>query len=436
MYNDSSVPARSRLAALFDDGVFTETGSGRDPGVITAYGYINGCPAYAFSQDSTVMSGAVSRAHSEKICSVLELAARNGVPVVGIYDSCGAFIEDGADALNAYSGIMLNMANLSGVVPVVSVISGVCSGTMAVIACSADYSVVTDNAQLYVNANEGGSAAEAASCGAVTASVRDDSEAMAAVRKYLSLMPLNNLSPLPEYEYEAPEAADFSDMRRAAGSVADNASICELYSSFGKSSCTALCTIGGTSAGVVSTAGGKLTSDDCAKITRFVRLCDAFAVPVVTIVDTEGFELSGGMGVRACAGVSAVYADATCAKITLISGKACGAAFMAFAGKNAAADAVFALDNAVAAPVDPVTAAEFLYHDKLKGADDLTAARNRIADEYAKGEGSAAEAAKKGAVDDIVAASQARDRIFSVLDITAGKRLNKRLPKKHSVLPL
>ena len=136
-------PARERLAALFDDGVYTETGSNLRAGenlagVVTAYGYIGGTPAYAFSQDSTVMKGAVSLAHSAKICKMFELAARNGVPVVGIYDSCGAFVEDGADALNAYSDILLSMGSLSGVVPMVSVISGVCAGTMAMIASSDD----------------------------------------------------------------------------------------------------------------------------------------------------------------------------------------------------------------------------------------------------------------------------------------------------------
>ena len=168
-------PARERLAALFDDGVYTETGSNLRAGenlagVVTAYGYIGGTPAYAFSQDSTVMKGAVSLAHSAKICKMFELAARNGVPVVGIYDSCGAFVEDGADALNAYSDILLSMGSLSGVVPMVSVISGVCAGTMAMIASSADFSVITEGAELYLDASGNNASAEsAAKSGAVSA---------------------------------------------------------------------------------------------------------------------------------------------------------------------------------------------------------------------------------------------------------------------------
>ena len=146
--------------------------------------------------------------------------------------------------------------------------------------------------------------------------------------------------------------------------------------------------------------------------------------------------LQGAGKTTTCAKLAGAYAEATCAKIVLVSGKACGGAFIALAGRNAAADAVFALPEAVIAPVEPVTAAEFLYHDKLKGASDLAAERNKLAAEYAENEASAFAAAAKGAADDVVTAEEAREKIASVLDITAGKRLNKRLPKKHSILPL
>lgn len=437
----AACPARERLSALFDDGVFTETASGRsaggDPsGVVTAYGYINGCPAYAFSQDSTAAKGAVSRAHSEKVCRMFDLAAKNGVPVVGIYDSCGAFIEDGADALNAYSEMLLEAGNLSGVVPTVSVIAGVCAGSMAVVAAAADYVVMTEGAELYAAVGGDSSAKAAAESGVVSATAENDAAAMESVRKYLSLMPQNNLSPLPEFEFDAPAAASFESASEGIMSIADEGSVLELRADFGKASQTTLCTIGGTTAGIAAVGKGKLTADDCAKLAGFVRLCDAFSIPVVTVVDTEGFDMSGAESVRAAARLSGAYADATCAKIAVISGKAYGAAFIAFAGKNSAADQVFALPEAVIAPIDPVTAAEFLYHDKLRGANDLAAERNKVAAEYAENEASAFAAAAKGAVDDVIPAESVRSAVMGVLDITAGKRLNKRLPKKHSVLPL
>lgn len=431
-------PARERLSALFDDGVFTETASGRSAGVVTAYGYINGTPAYAFSQDKSADSGAVSRAHAEKVCRMYDLAAKNGVPVIGIYDSCGAFIEDGADALNAYSAMLLEAGNLSGVVPTVSVIAGVCAGSMAIVAGTADYVVMTESAELYVAAGGESGAAAAAKSGVVSAVAENDAAAMESVRKYLSLMPQNNLSPLPEFEFDAPVTASFDNAANSISSIADEGSVLELYADLGKASMTALCTVAGTSAGIaaLNKTADKLTADDCAKLAGFVRLCDAFSVPVVTIIDTEGFEMSGAEAVRAAARLSGAYAEATCAKIALVSGKACGAAYIAFAGKNAAADQVFALPEAVIAPVEPVTAAEFLYHDKLKGASDLAAEREKLAAEYAENESSAFAAAEKGAVDEVVTAESARSAVMGVLEITAGKRLNKRLPKKHSVLPL
>lgn len=436
--------ARKRLAALFDDGVYTEIGAGcrtgKDPvGVAAAYGYIEGSPVYAFSQDSSVMSGAVSKAHAAKICKVFELAEKNGVPVVGIYDSCGAYVEDGADALNSYSEILMHTANLSGVVPQVSVIAGVCAGSMAMIACSADFTVMTDSAELYMAVGQADNSSAAAMAeGMVSVCASDDSEAMAAARKYLSMMPSNNLAPVPEFEYAAPSAADFGTAEKAAESLADTGSILEISAGFGTAAYTALCTIGGVTAGIAATnkTAAKLSADDCSKIARFVMMCDAFSVPIVTVVDTEGFELSAADGVRQAAKLSSAYAEATCAKISLISGNAYGAAFVALAGANAGADVTYALPDAVAAPLDPVTAAEFLYHDKLKGAEDLTAARNALAKEYAENEASAFEAAAKGAVDDIVSPEEARNKMISVLDITAGKRLNKRLPKKHSNMPL
>lgn len=436
-------PARDRLAALFDDGVFSETGSGLKSGngpagVVTAYGYINGNPAYAFSQDNTVMSGAVSKAHSAKICRILELAARNGVPAVGVYDSGGAFIEDGADALNAYSDILLELGNISGVVPVISVISGVCAGTMAMIAASADFTVITKKGELYANAGQTAPSAENASAsGLAAASADSDGEAMEIVRKYLSLMPMNNLSAVPEFDFAPPTAAvSFENGKSSAETIADADSLLELYSGFGECVYTALGTIGGASAGIASAVGKKLTADDCAKLTGFVRLCDAYSVPVVTVIDTEGFETNSTDVIRAYARLCGAYAEATCPKIAVVSGNAWGSAFIALAGRNIAADAVIALPDAVIAPVAPETAAEFLYHDRLKGAKDLTAERKRIADEYAETAASSFAAAEKGAVDDIAAPEEVRAKIISVLEIAAGKRLNKRLPKKHSIFSL
>lgn len=438
----SDCPAAKQLEALFDDGKFTEIGSGvsredRPAGVVTGYGLVDGSPAYAFIQDKAAMGGAVSGVHSEKICRLLELAARNGVPVIGVYDSKGAFVEDGAAALNAYSEIMGCFANLSGVVPTVSVIAGVCAGCMAMTAMTADYTVMLEDAELYAEASADSSVGTAAEKGLISDSAASLEDAFEKVRTYLSLMPLNNLSAAPEFDYDGADNAGFDSPEKAVLSIADRDSVLEISPKFGSASGTYLCTVGGASAGVVAVgkSGEKLCGCDFSKIARFVRLCDAYGLPIVTIIDSEGASTECGCGARGFAKLSGAYAEATAPKIALITGNANGSIFVAFAGKNTAADAVFALPCGVISPIAPEAAVEFLWHDRLKGASDLTAARKELAKEYCETRASAFDAAQKGAVDEVVSEGEARDRIISAMEISSGKRLNKRLPKKHSILP-
>lgn len=434
----SSCKARERLAALFDDGVFTEVDPGVKhgdtlTGVITAYGYVDGSPVYAFSQDKTVKGGAVSIQHAAKICKVLELASRTGVPVVGIYDSNGAFIDDGAEALKAYSDILTMINGLSGVVPQISVVAGTCAGSAAMAACSADFVVITDDGELYTDPGCVKKGAEAVANGTAAASAKDDKEAVEIARKLLSILPANNLSDAPMFEFDAPEGAANGDASKITASVADMGSITELSAGFGTAAYTAFATIGGSVVGIAATnkEAGKLSSDDCAKLARFVRTCDAFTVPVLTIIDTEGF--SPETGVRDMAKLSNAYAEATTLKISVVTGKAYGAAMAALGAGNA--DVTYAYPDAVISPIAPVTAVEFLWHDKLKGAGDLAAERNKLAAQYAEENASAFDAAEKGCVDDIISAEEARAKILSALEAMAGKRLNKRLPKKHSNMP-
>ena len=437
--------ARNRLTYLFDEGKFTEldayAAAGDSlAGVITAFGYVEGNPVYAFSQDVTVKDGALTEAQAKKIAKVYDLAAKTGVPVVGIFDSYGADVSDGSKALNAYGELLMWTSNLSGVVPQIAVVAGTCAGCAAMLAESADFTVIAKDAELYVapNANIKNSAENAAENGTAAVVCEDDKAAVEAAKNILTKLPQNNLSPVPMYEFADPTEAVGGDSDGIAKAVCDGDSVTELNAEYGKASYTALATLGGATVGVVATnkTGDKLTSADCSKIARFVRLCDAYSIPVITVADTEGFDLHGADMVRAGAALAGAYAEASCAKIALVSGKACGMAYIAFAGRNVAADAVYALPEAVIAPMDPVSAAEFLYHDKLKGADDLAAARAQIAKEYAENEGSAFAAAAKGAADEVVTAENVRAAVASVLDVTAGKRLNKRLPKKHNILPL
>lgn len=435
----SDTAAKKRLAALFDDGTYTEIDAyaknGKDlSGVCAAYGFANGMPVYAFSQDRTVKSGAVTKVQAAKICKVLSLAAKNGLPVVGIYDSCGAYVEEGADALNAYSEILKGVGNLSGVVPQISVIAGICSGSASVIAESADIVVMSEKAELYMFAGkEEGSAKDAMKSGIAAVAAKDDIEAVKAAKKLIGMFPSNNLSAVPEFEYSESGKAPSGDAVKIAAGIADENSVTELYSDFGKASYTALATVSGRTVGIAATnkTADKLNCRDCTKLSDFVKLCDAFSIPIITVTDTEGFDPECKRAVRSAVNVSNAYAEATTVKISLITGKAYGAAYTAFAGVNAGADATFAYEDAVISPVDPVSAAEFLYHDELKGASDVKAKRKELAARYTDEFCTAVDAASKGAVDEVIAPEKAREAVISALDIFSGKRMLQRLPKKH-----
>lgn len=425
----SDTAAKKRLSALFDDGVYTEIGAfkkyGEDlSGVIAAYGYTGGCPIYAFSQDKTVKSGAVTKANAEKIARTFALAAQNGVPVVGIYDSCGAYIEDGADALCAYSEILKAAGDVSGVVPVISVVAGVCSGSLSIIAESADIVVMTEKAEMYMNpGTDKRDAKFACESGNAAIVAEDDNAAMEEVKRLISYLPHNNLSPVPEFTYD-----------ESSSDIADDESKIELYKDFGTNTKVYLAAVGGRTAGIIE-ACGKITADDASKIVRTVRMCDAYSVPVVTVIDSEGFDCTEAGLVRSAALVSGAYSEATTVKISVIKGKAYSSVFTALAGKNANADTVIAYENAVISPANPLTAAEFLYHDELKGAEDTKAKREELAKRYVSEFCTSYDAAAKGAVDMVVSADKARNAVICALDISSDKRLLKTLPKKHNVMP-
>ena len=430
--------AKERLANLFDEGMYTEIDAGVKngedyAGVVTAYGYVDGSPVYAFSQDKSVKGGAVSKQHAAKICKIYDLASRTGMSVVGIYDSNGVFIDDGAEAIKAYSDMLMWTNNLSGVVPQISVIVGTCAGSSAMVACTADFVVVTEEAELYTTVGKEVKGEDAVTNGTATLSAKNDKEAMDAVKKLIAMLPANNISAIPMFEFsEAGKAANglANDLAEA---IADSDSIVELSGGFGTAAYTAIATISGSAVGIVATnkIAEKLTSDDCAKLARFVRTCDAFTVPILTIIDTEGFD--NDACVRDMAKLANAYAEATTLKISLVTGKAYGAAMAALGAGNA--DVTYAYADAVISPIAPVTAVEFLWHDKLKGATDLTAERNKLAVQYADENASAFDAAAKNCVDDIITAEEARVKVMSTLEVMSGKRMTKRLPKKHSNMP-
>lgn len=444
MENTASI-ARERLALLFDNGSFTELDALRmekDEGaaVVCAHGYVDGLPVCAFAQSPDINNGALGKNAAGKIKRLYNLAAKTGTPVVGIYDSNGVYIDGTADALTVYGKLIAAANHLSGVVAQISVIAGVCAGSAALMASAADFVICTEKSELYLTPPFGTDAATAetaAKNGVAAAVCADDAAAMEKVKAILTLMPANNLAGAPVCEYTAPAAACTKEA--LAESIADADSLLPLYEAYGDTVKTALATLRGTAVGIISACGkDALTADDTAKIARFVRTCDAFSIPVITLMDTPGFacdtDAARNGSLRAMAQLCGAYAEATTVKIALITGEASGAAFSAMAGRGAGSDLVLAWDSATIAPMRPEAAVEFLWHDKLKGAADVNATRRTLAAEYSSTLASAEKAAQLGVVDTVISAAASRDALVAALDMLEGKRIS-RMPKKHSNIP-
>ncbi len=447
MEKNLNSPARILLTALFDDGAYQEIGTyvmekDSPAGVVTAYGYVNGNPVYAFAQDKSIEHGAVGMAQAEKISKLYRLAAKTGAPIIGIYDSNGAFMDGSAASLNAYSLMMEQAAAVSGVVPQISVIAGVCAGSAAMMACAADFVIMAQDAELFFTPNIEQSSAEVCTkngISALTAGTPED--AVAQARKLINLLPVNNMACTPCMEYDAPAVAAGSDFASYVQSIADGDSILEVYADYAGAAYTALATVTGSTVALVGTGktDARLTETDCAKIARFVRTCDAFSIPVITLIDTLGFEGSAASetagSVRALTRLAGSYAEATTPKISVVTGKAVGAVFVALAGKGCNADFSYALETAYIAPLMPEAAVEFLWHDRLKGCDDLKTKRQELAKEYTDTVASAGAAAGLGTVDELITPADLRSAVSKALGMLEGKRVTN-LPKKHNNFPL
>jgi len=446
MEKNLNSPARQRLTALFDEGAYQEIGAyvkekDAPAGVVTAYGYVNGNPVYAFAQDQSVEHGAVGLAQAEKISKLYGLAAKTGAPIVGIYDSNGAFMDGSAVSLNAFSLMLEQAAAVSGVVPQLAVVAGVCSGSAAMMACAADFLIMSENAELFFAPNfEKSSAKVCAANGVAALTAETPEDAIAQARKLINLLPVNNMACTPCMEYEAPTAASGNQLSGYVDAITDGGSVLEVYADYAGAAYTALATVTGSTVAIVATdkTDARLTEDDCAKLARFVRTCDAFSIPVITLVNTLGFEGSAASesagSVRALTRLAGSYAEATTPKISIITGKAVGSVFIALAGKGCNADFSYALENAYIAPLMPEAAVEFLWHDKLKGCDNLAAKRQELAKEYTDTVASALSAAQLGTVDEIITPADLRNAVSKALSMLEGKRVTN-LPKKHNNFP-
>lgn len=456
-------PARKRLMALFDADTFVEldafAGIGEDLcGVVTGYGYVGDSFVYAYSQDVTAAGGAITKAHAKKISKLYDLAVKTGCPVVGIFDSNGAKLTEANEMLDVYGEILAKTSMVSGVVPQIAAVLGTCAGTSAMLACGADFLVMTKEAELFLNApfvtnakgedKDAGTADFAAKAGIASLISDDDDAALEEVRRIVTMFPQNNLAPAPLFETAenaqaaqliAKAYADIDSMcaKSLVEAVADADSVVELQADFGTGIVAALATVSGAAVGFIANneSNGELDIDACDKATRLIRVCDAFNIPVVTLVNTKGFKVTAcPVLIRKSARLAHAYAEATTAKITVICGQAIGAAYMAFAS-NANTDVTYAWPTAVISAMGLEATVEFLSHDKLKGTTDLEQSKQELIDEYVNTTAGAFKAAENGYVDDVIAPEDTRAAIIHAMEMLAGKRVSN-LPKKHSIMPL
>lgn len=400
---------------------FAKSGDGFSEAV-AGFGLVEGLPVYAFAQNSDICGGAMSKAQAAKLKKLYKLALKTGAPVVGFYDSVGGRLGQGTELL-AGCGEVLNLTSkLSGVVPQLSVVTGTCLGTNALAASSADFVIMTEDAQLSLDVT--GKDADAtynAEHGNVAAVVKDAAGAVQKAREFMLYMPQNNLVPAPEYFEEEPTP----DGNCIVSKTVDGGTKLKIADAYGKTARIRLARMGGQVVGVVRTIGKKLDCPSATKAAKFVRFCDAFSIPVLTFVNSDGFE-----SLSSAKKLTSAYAEATTVKISMIVGKAIGSAYIALAGTGANADVVYALPDAVVSPVNVEAAAFIMAPEKMNVP---VAEQQEAAEQFAQENLSAFHAAQNGYIDGIVEEAQLRSAVLSALDMLSGKRVPT-VAKKHSTI--
>ena len=422
---------KEKIASLFDAGTFVEIGAyvraasaDECTGLICGYGSIEGKLTFAFAQDMDRMKGALDEAGAKKLRAIYDMALKNGAPIVGMFSSAGAVVYDGSAALDAYGTWMRCVSDASGVVPQIALVNGVCAGSAAVTASMFDAIVtVKDKTQLYMTTpfvlgEETASAEAAAKSGLAALTCENEAAAVGAVRALIGLLPSNNCDHA---------VADAEDPNRAlvAGAalpaaMLDGGAMMELYAEFAPEMTTAFGRMGGEVVGVVA-AKGALTVDAARKAARMVTLCDAFHIPVLTLVDSEGVDVDATAQALPASAVYArlatAYASSTCAKVTVVTGKAYGAVYTLLGSRALGADLVLALPEAVISTMAPDKAVAFVWNDKVTEENTREMVEKEWIDTYAKPE----IAAMRGDIDDVVPVEELRMRVCSALYMLASK---------------
>ncbi len=487
-HKKGKLTARERLDLLLDEGSFVEldrfvahraTDFGLadqvypGDGVVTGYGRIDGRPVYVFSQDFTVFGGSLSEAHAEKICKVMDLAVRNGAPVIGLNDSGGARIQEGVVSLGGYADIFLRNTLASGVVPQLSAILGPCAGGAVYSPAITDfifmvrgvsYMFVTGpNVVRTVTHEEvtfeqlGGAEVHGGTSDVSHFTCDTEPECLGAMRELVGFLPLNNLDEPPVRPTRDPDdrrdealldlVPDSSskpyDMHEVIRRVMDDGGFLEVHRGHADNIVVGFGRLGGRPVGIVANQpavlAGVLDIAASAKAARFIRFCDCFNLPLVTFVDVPGFlpgvgQEHGGI-IKHGAKLLYAYCEATVPKLTVITRKAYGGAYDVMSSKHIRGDVNLAWPTAEIAVMGAKGAVEILYKDEIARAADPAAALQRFTDEYTAKLANPYAAASRGYVDDVIDPRDTRPRLIDALRMLATKR-DRNPPKKHGNIPL
>lgn len=426
--------ARARMDVIFDEGTFAEVGAFIGDGeefcpVVTGYGAVDGMLVFAFSQDYSRLHGAMGKAHAKKICKIIEMALEVNAPVIGVFDSAGAKIDEGSDALNACGEVISSLAFSKGMIPTVAVVAGPCGGAGAVAASLCDVIIVAEKTgSLYMVPSSMledktlGKPEKLAETGVSAITAEDDASACLAARaicRYFTPEMITSDDGNRAFDASVFENPKY-DVHSVIGSLFDAGSFTELFAKRAPQMTVGLASMNGRVCGVIannpSFQDGKMCPGACEKAVKLIKLCRTIDVPVVTLVDGVGVGTTDKMEIGGVAGKLAELAmaySASARKVTVITGEAYGTAYSVLGSKALGADFVLALDRSKISPMNPVSAVEFLgeVYDESK-VDEIAA---KWADENA----SPLEAAKKGYVDDIIEASELRARVASALEMFA-----------------
>jgi acetyl-CoA carboxylase carboxyltransferase component len=474
--------ARERITALLDEGSFVEldpyvkhraVALGMDnrkwfgDGVVTGSGTVDGRPVYIYAQDFGFMGGSLGAAHAKKICRVLDLAIQNGAPIIGFHDSGGARIQEGVSSLGGYGEIFRRNVQASGVIPQIAVIAGPTAGGASYSPALMDFTLMVEGIAttfitgprvvMQVTGEEvdpetlGGAEIHGSVTGVASLTLGSEAAAIEAVRTILSYLPPNNL------DY-AEQAASLEPSKNTMGIIPDESSLAydihdlieaiidagsffEIQPSYAMNAVVGFGRLRGRSIGVVasqpSVMAGTMTIDSSDKISRFVRLCDAFNLPVLTLQDVPGYipgvdQEHRGI-IRHGAKVIYAYSEATVPKVTVILRKSYGGAYIALGSKHLGTDFVYALPGAEVAVMGAEGAVEIVYRRKIAAEPEK---REELIAKYQEEFSNPYQAAKLGFIDNVIESGEIRSKAITAFELLSKKRVKVHPPKKHGNMPV